>query len=51
MKKYVIPGNISQINYLGTLVLIAAFKADLAGLNLSYPKNLSLKPKKPSWVF
>ena len=31
-----------------TLVLIARFRAGLAGLNLGYPENLVLKPRKPS---
>ena len=32
----------------GALVLIARFRAGLAGLNLGYPENPSLKPRKPS---
>ena len=31
-----------------TLVLIAVFRAGLAGLNLGYPKNPALKPRKSS---
>ena len=30
------------------LVLIAGFKARLAGLNLGYPENPALKPRKAS---
>ena len=32
----------------GTLVLIAGFRAGIAGLNLDYPENPALKPRKPS---
>ena len=31
-----------------TLVLIAGYRAGLAGWNLSYPENPALKPRKPS---
>ena len=31
-----------------TLVLIAGFRAGLAGLNRGYPKNAALKPREPS---
>ena len=31
-----------------TLVLIAGFRAGLAGLNLGYPENPAFKPRKPS---
>ena len=32
------------------LVLRAGFRAGLAGLNLGYPENPALKPRKPSYV-
>ena len=41
----------SQLENIGispTLVLIAAFRAGLAGLNLGYPEKPALKPRKPS---
>ena len=39
---------IKQSDFNTTLVLIAGFRAGLAGLNLYYPENPALKPRKPS---
>ena len=40
--------NLEDEKFSTSLVLIAWFRAGLAGLNLGYPENPALKPRKPS---
>ena len=42
------PNNSDILQNWSPLVLIAGFKAGLAGLKLVYPENPALKPRKPS---
>ena len=39
---------IGHMLLISALVLIAGFRAGLAGLNLDYPENPAVKPRKPS---
>ena len=48
MKGYFAGGNFLAFSGDATLVLIAGFRAGLAGLNLGCPENPGLKPRKPS---
>ena len=54
-KSYLMPPSrhvhFHPILILSALVLIAGFRAGLAGLNLGYPENLALKPRNSArWV-